>query len=191
MTVKDDIHGLAMAWFAEFEPLIRQALGSRVHGRGNIDDLAQEVYLRILRIPQPELVANPQAYLYRVAVNVAAEWRQRAAQALEHSSEPLDDLAATRNLERETGDTERDKTVQEALADLPIASRTAVILHTRDGLTYEQIAEHMGVTRRAVKRYIANGYANLRERLQAIAPTPALGGTGNRRAASRTAGEQP
>ena len=191
MTGTDDMHSPAMDWFAEFEPLIRQALGSRIHGRGDIDDLAQEVYLRVLRIPQPELVTNPRAYLYRVAVNVAAEWRQRAAQALEHSSEPLDDLTAARNLEREAGDTERDRMVQEALAILPTAIRTAVILHTRDGLTYEQVAKHMGVTRRAVKRYIANGYAKLRERLQAVAPTPALGGAGNLRVSSRTAGERP
>jgi len=40
-----------------------------------------------------------------------------------------------------------------------------LILHTRDNLTYEEIAVHMGVSRRAVKRYVANGYAVLREAL--------------------------
>ena len=29
-------------------------------------------------------------------------------------------------------------------------------------MTYQQVAEHLGVSRRAVKRYVANGYAALR-----------------------------
>ena len=190
MTGRDDQHGLAERWFAEFEPLIRQALGSRISGRRDIDDLAQEVYLRILRIPEPELVANPQAYLYRVAINAASEWVQRAAEALEHASEPLDQLASPHDPEREAGITERDRRIREALAELPIASRTAVILHTRDGMTYKQIAVHMGVTRRAVKRYVANGYAALRARLQAVAPATAPAGTGALRASGSTVEDQ-
>ena len=159
-----------MAWFEEFEPLIRQALRTRARDRADIDDLAQEVYLRVLRIPQPELVANPQAYLYRVAINVAQEWRQRASQSLDHSSEPLSDLATAEDIEQDTDDKERELAVRQALAQLGNASRSAVILHTRDGLTYDEIARYMGVTRRAVKRYIANGYAELRERLAMLAP---------------------
>ena len=43
-----------------------------------MDDAAQEVFLRLLRYDRGELVENPQAYLFKVATNVAAEWSIRA-----------------------------------------------------------------------------------------------------------------
>ena len=45
---------------------------------------------------------------------------------------------------------------------LPLNHRTALVLHVANDLTYPQIATHMGVTRRQVKRYLAKAYARLR-----------------------------
>ncbi len=170
MAKPDNSQRLAAEWFQQFQSVIRQALSSRIGRVADIDDLAQEVYLRLLRVPEPELVENPQGYLYRVALNVAEEWRQRAAQSREHSSDPLSGLVAGEDLEREAGNKERDRLVQRSLAGLPPASRTALILHVRDGLTYDEVAAHMRVTRRAVKRYVAKGYAALRRELAVFGP---------------------
>jgi RNA polymerase sigma factor (sigma-70 family) len=165
MSEKRDSHKYALEWFEEFQTLIQHALSSRINRPADIDDLAQEVYLRLLRVPKPELVENPKSYLYRVALNVAEEWRQRAAQRLNHSSEDLSGLVAQENIEVDARRAEREELVKQSLASLSKANRTAIILHIRDGMTYEEVGVHMGVTRRAVKRYIANGYALLRERL--------------------------
>ena len=56
----------------------------RVRIRADAQDLAQEVYLRLLRTSQIDLIAEPQAYLYRMASNVAAEWRMRACESKPH-----------------------------------------------------------------------------------------------------------
>ena len=170
MVKSGNSHRLAAEWFQQYQSVIRQAVERRIGRVADVDDLAQEVYLRLLRVPEPELIENPQGYLYRVALNVAEEWRQRAAQSREHSSDPLSGLATGEDLERETADKQRDRFVQESLAGLPRASRTALILHVRDGLTYAEVAIHMQVTRRAVKRYVANGYAALRQELAAFGP---------------------
>lgn len=158
-------HQQAMKWYQQFSGVIEYALESRIGRRADVDDLSQEVYLRLLRIAKPELINNPQAYLYKVALNVAEEWRQRAAQRYEHSEELLGDMAADEHVERMTRDQEREMMIRKALAALPLSNRTAVILHTRDGMTYEQVAKHMGTSRRAVKRYIAEGYRALRKPL--------------------------
>lgn len=170
MPEKRDSHQYAAAWFEQFQTVIQYALTSRTSRSADINDLSQEVYLRLLRIPKPELVVNPQSYLYRVALNVAEEWRQRAAQRLNHSSEELYGLVAQENIEDDARRKEREKLIQRSLASLSQADRTAVILHIRDGMTYEEVGVHMGVARRAVKRYIANGYAVLRERLHVLDP---------------------
>ena len=88
-----------------------------------------------------------------------------------HSSDTLDELESNEQPAKSAELEQRDAAVQAALAKLPLAARTALLLQLRDGLTYEQIAEHMGVTRRAVKRYVANGYAELRQELQVFEPT--------------------
>jgi RNA polymerase sigma factor (sigma-70 family) len=157
---------LAIEWYLGSLSRVRQALSSRLDRREDIDDLAQEVYLRLLRVPQLDLVQNPQAYLYRVALNVAQEWRQRAAQSLDHGV-ALDGLIAEDDPLDEVMRAELDANTYDILKALPLTLRTALILHVIDGLTYEQVAEHMGVSRRAVKRYVAIGYASLRDRLSA------------------------
>jgi RNA polymerase sigma-70 factor (ECF subfamily) len=151
-------------WYLDSVGRVRQALSSRLSRPEDIDDLAQEVYLRLLRAPRPDLIKNPQAYLYRIALNVAQEWRQRAAQAMDHGG-IVEALEAEGDPEDESASLELDEAVLEIIQGLPLTQRSALILHVIDGMTYEQVAEHMGVSRRAVKRYVANGYAALRGRI--------------------------
>jgi DNA-binding CsgD family transcriptional regulator len=40
-----------------------------------------------------------------------------------------------------------------------------IFLKLREGMTNEEIARHLGITQRMVKRYLASGYAELRVRL--------------------------
>jgi RNA polymerase sigma-70 factor (ECF subfamily) len=144
---------------------VRQALSTRLSRPEDVDDLAQEVYLRLLKAPRPDLIKNPQAYLYRIALNVAQEWRQRAAQALDHGG-IVETLEAQEDPVEASATLEEDETVLQGIRELPPHQRSALILHVIDGLTYEEVADHMGVSRRAVKRYVANGYAALRERME-------------------------
>jgi RNA polymerase sigma-70 factor (ECF subfamily) len=153
-------------WFLESRSQIRRALRTRLSRAEEIDDLAQEVYLRLLRVPQPQLVENPTAYACRIALNVAQKWQQRAAQALDHGA-PLDDIEAVDDPQRETSTLQEYTRVFRCLKALPVAQRTAIILHVVDGLTCQEVADHMGTSRRAVKRYVANGYTAIRSSLVA------------------------
>ena len=126
------------------------------------------MYLRLLRVEQPELISDPSSYVYRVALNVAEEWRLRAAQALEHSSDALETMESDQDPEQSAAQTERQAAMRRALEALPSAMRSAMVLHVQQDMTYEQVAEHMGVSRRAVKRYIAKGYAATRVALAGI-----------------------
>lgn len=133
----------------------------------DLPDLAQEVYLRLLRIERPELIRDPRSYVYRVALNVAEEWRLHAAQSKEHSSDAIDTLESTDAPEESVVKDRQQQIVRRAVEDLPLAIRGALLLHVHRDMTYEQVAEHMDVSRRAVKRYLANGYAALRDAVEA------------------------
>ena len=140
-------------------------LERRVGTRVDAQDLAQEVYLRLLRAEQLDMVIEPQAYLYRVASNVAAEWRMRAAQSRPHSDAELATLVDATNPETLVDDALDHARFDAALSGLAPMLRAVLFLKLRDGMTHEQIARHLGITPRMVRRFLTTGYAQMRKRL--------------------------
>ena len=63
-----------------------------------------------------------------------------------------------------------EKAVRAALAQLPDAQREAILLHRFEGLSFAEIAEHVGLTESAVKVRAHRGYERLRELLKGVWP---------------------
>jgi DNA-directed RNA polymerase specialized sigma24 family protein len=59
--------------FAEHGRSLQAFLFRRVRKHPDAAELAQEVYVRMLRVRDMESVRNPEAYLYTVASNLAKE----------------------------------------------------------------------------------------------------------------------
>jgi DNA-directed RNA polymerase specialized sigma24 family protein len=75
-------------WFREWRlPLRRFLARQRAGCAADIDDIAQEVFLRLLRYDRSELIDYPQAYLFKIASNVSAEWAMRSSRRMPHHSE--------------------------------------------------------------------------------------------------------
>lgn len=165
MVIQEQQANLVEDWYDRWHSLLVRLLSDRLTDRNEAQDIAQEVFLRLLRVDTLDLVKNPRAYLYRVAVNVAGEWRLRARQRKPHSSKELDELVSVEDLERTLERQQTGEAVRRALEELPLTLRQVLVLHCRDNMTYEQIAEELGITRRMVKRYVARGYAEMRERM--------------------------
>ena len=130
-----------------------------------LQDLAQEVYLRLLRVDRLDLIRRPRShYLLRIAANVLHEWRLKARWTQQMDC-TLEEVPSDDNLEHHTASMLRGERLWAEVNHLPMAPRIALILHTRDELSYEQIAIKMNVTPRMVKRYLLSAFARLRERL--------------------------
>ena len=158
---------LVLNWRERWHPFVLQILARALPVRADVSDLAQEVYLRLLRIEKLDLIRNPRAYLYRVSINIADEWRLRSAKmpTVPEDAVPEATFAATNtnNLEDWLSRQQNRAMIEAALLALPVNQRTALVLHVMKDLTYPQIATHMGVTRRQVKRYLAKAYERLRQ----------------------------
>jgi RNA polymerase sigma factor (sigma-70 family) len=153
-------------WFRQWHLPLRRFLARRRAGSSaDIDDIAQEVFLRLLRYNRSELIDFPQAYLYKIAANVSAEWATRSNRRMPHNSAWLTNLADTlcpaEELEREAVDAE----LELAINALPTRSREIIRLHFNECMSREDIARRMGITRRMVKRDLARAYATLRTSL--------------------------
>jgi RNA polymerase sigma-19 factor, ECF subfamily len=147
----------------------------RVRNANDAQDIAQEAYLRLLRFERVDLIRDPQGYLFRVAANLAREHQLRQAK------EPLDIRAATDLLLLEAGcDRLEDSVDREArlaqlyrvIAGLDPRHRAVLLLHRRDGMTYEEIATELGISFHTVKKYLSIALAACRAALPAQESEP-------------------
>lgn len=165
-------HSRLAMWFRELQlPLRRFIAGRRGIVPADLDDVAQEVFLRLLRYQREELVTDPRGYLFKIAANVASEWSMRARQRFPHDSTWLDELTDDRDATDEMDRTQRNAELHRALGELPPRAREVLRLHFGEGLNHEMISVRLGVTRRIVKRDIVQAYARLRLALTATAET--------------------
>lgn len=168
------------AWFEMWRVGMRRWLSSRSSIQAaDLDDVAQEVFLRLLRYSDDAVVEYPQSYLFRIATNVVNEWRERARNSLPHDDTWLADLQIEPDAEPESSVEHElvNEHVRRAVSRLPPRQQKVLLLHIRDDLTYKQIAVKLKLTPRVVRRDIARAYADLRCEMSATD----LGGHGTRR----------
>jgi len=164
MTTPDWSQQIA-AWADEWHGDLVKFLARRTTTPADAQDLAQEVYLRLLRVDRLDLVRQPRSYLLRIAANLLHEWRLKAQQRKPHHADMIDTLPSLDNPESDTAAALRARRMAAELGRLPEPVRIALVLQVRDGLSYEEIATRMNVTPRMIKRYLLTAFARLRERV--------------------------
>jgi RNA polymerase sigma-19 factor, ECF subfamily len=149
-------------WRQRWNRSLFQFLRRRVRSSVDVQDLAQETYLRLLRARDLNEVRNPLAYLLQVASHVALEWCDR--QPRSDSMVVLDeDMLVDGQLpELELEARLSQQRLEEALASISPMMRAVVLLRLRDERSYQEIAAELRITDRQVRRYLARGYERLR-----------------------------
>lgn len=146
---------------------LQRFLLRRVGDRHDADDLSQEVFARLLRIENAEIIRNPLAYLLGIASHVVREFRQRRQRAgVIFDSDMAESLAE--NLEaspRSLGNTEHIELqdwLAAALKQLPPTHQVVLLLVKRDGLSYEEAASATGLSVHTIEKYLVEARARLR-----------------------------
>jgi RNA polymerase sigma factor (sigma-70 family) len=155
--------------FAQHGGALQAFLHRRVRRHPDAAELAQEVYLRMLRIADLETIRNPEAYLYTVASNLAKEHarRTRKDSAALDVDDPLvqEQLAELPAMAGELDTEQRVARLREVLQQLPPKCHAAVILQYWHGLSYEEIAQRLGVSTHMVKKYLSQALVHCRRRM--------------------------
>ena len=142
---------------------LHRFLVRRLRSVQHAQDLAQEAYLRLLRVEQVELVRKPRAYLYRIAANLVSEFRLRERRALVVFDSEAVDEAEQAVSDIQPGD-ESDRMasaeqIEALLAQLPALYRAIFVMRKRDGLSYPEIAQQLEISVHTVKKYLARAVA--------------------------------
>jgi len=155
--------------FAEHGSALQRFLRRRVRRKTDAQDLAQEVYVRMLRISDPGAIRNPVLYLYTVANNLVKEHSvldQRRAGDLDiEAAPPHEQLETLPAFEGELDAVQRITRLRSVLTQLRPKCRAAVVLRFTHGLTYREIAIRLGVSPQMAKKYVAQALTHCRRRM--------------------------
>jgi RNA polymerase sigma factor (sigma-70 family) len=151
-----------LEWRQRWNRSLLQFLRRRVRSSVDVQDLAQETYLRLLRAQDLSEVRNPLAYLLQVARHVALEWGDR--QPRSDSMVVLDEdmLVDDQLPELELDALLSQQRLEEVLASASPMMRAVLLLRLRDERSHPEIAVALRITDRQVRRYLARGYERLR-----------------------------
>ena len=146
---------------------VEQYLATRVANPDDARDLAQEAFRRLLRLEDAEFIQQPEAYLFRIAVNLAYEHRlkQRTSLIDPHAVIEEDDeaLATPKTTEELAILRQRIEHLEAALSTMAPNVQAALIYQRRDGMTYAEIAQRLGVSTSMVKKYLHAALIRCRE----------------------------
>lgn len=134
-------------------------LAARLRNAADIADLAQEVYLRLLRVQRHDQIRNPEAYLLTIASHVAQQ-HALASAASPETMDVTDELVDARLAEEADPVAalhleQRLAALDRALSRLSPKARAVFVLQRRDGCTLDEIAVRLGISRSMVKKYLA------------------------------------
>src|SRR3979411_2148438 len=131
---------------------VRSFLATRMrHASADVPDLVQEVFLRLLRVPDHETIRNPQAYLYTIAGHVLHQYTLGRALV----AEPIDpadiavELGASLDSDPATAVEleQRFELIGKDLEQLSPRAYTTLMMFRCEGATLTEIGKRLGVSR--------------------------------------------
>ena len=151
------------AYMSKRDDLVR-FFAARLRSMAAAEDLVQDLYVRVASLESGERVENPSAYLYRLASNLMldrlrSERRSGArdnAWVQDHRTEVGGEgVVDAPSAEQSVAARQRLAQVARAIAELPPKTKRAFELHKLQGLTQEETARALGVSRKTVEKQIS------------------------------------
>ncbi|PWJ56189.1 RNA polymerase, sigma 29 subunit, SigE [Quadrisphaera granulorum] len=177
-----------------WDELVREH-SARVHrlayrltgNRDDADDLTQEVFVRVFRSLDSYVPGTFEGWLHRITTNLFLDQTRRRRRLrfdalTEEIAARLPDRGAGPERAFEAGRFDVD--VRAALERLSPDFRAVVVLADVEGLTYDEVADVLGVKSGTVRSRLHRARAQLRRHLEHRAPAPrrtgprAIGGPG-------------
>ena len=160
--------GLVERLFAEQRGALKAFFRRRTR-TADAADLAQEVYLRMLRIRDPRAIRDPVLYLFTVANNLVKEQgvldRRRATDVDIEAVATPEQLCVLPNFEGERDAAQRSARLQAVLKQLGPKCQAAVILRFTHELSYREVAGRLGVSPQMARKYVEQALSHCRRRM--------------------------
>lgn len=155
-------------FFEHYEELIR-TWTRRLRNRQEAEDLAHDTFVRVLEAKSVQ-VEQPRAYLHQTARNIAVDAYRREDRREAMELGALDQMPPSGDPEHFMHAIQLADSIEQALSELPLNCRKIFIWQKIEGLTQQEIAERLGLSKNMVEKYMIRTLRHLRDRLDAMAP---------------------
>lgn len=155
--------------FREHNEALIRFLALRLRSQQEAKEVAQEAYVRLLKLDQPGAVSFLRAFLFKTAANLAVDRirHEQATRRVKLEMKFLDELSGQPTPEQSANDAQELRLAECLIDELPPKCRRAFLLHKIYGLDLPDIARQMGVGERMVRTYVVRAVLYCRAGLDA------------------------
>ena len=134
------------------------------------EDVAQEVFLRVLRHGRElDRVRNQKAWVAKIAWRTAVDRLKRREQPEEDVTSAIEDLRGDRlSMDDALAERQRMELLRAMIASLPRDLREPLVLSTVQEMSNSDIAEVLGIPEASVRTRMARARTMLRQKLEAL-----------------------
>ncbi len=163
--------------FQQHQSALKRFISRYLRNNQDIEDVAQEAFLRAYIIGQREKVPQPKSLLFRIAKNVAvSELRLKSRRITDYIEDQVssDVLLDEGTLEDEVMARQKLGIHCEAVASLAPQCRRVYLMRKVYGMPHKEIAERLGIAVSTVEKHLIRGVElcdnYVRERMGDVAP---------------------
>ena len=157
--------------FRRYRPEIARYASRTLGDDGRAEDVVQEIFLSALRgIQSLDRPAGFKPWLYRIAHNACVDQMRRRGRSEEvpfdaHALRPAEEIRLFRQMPSShaaLAQKEDFRHLRQALTDLPPSQAEILVLRELEGLSYDEIALRMSISRAAVESMLFRARRSLR-----------------------------
>lgn len=156
---------LATRVYKEFGPALNAYLRANLRCMEDANDLAQEVYLRILRLEDVAKIRSLKSFTFTIAKNLLRDKSRRCTTKLAANCIHEDDVALSTQNDDPLQMLEADecaRNIRRILGELRPACREAYLLSRTHEFSYAMISRYMGISVSMVEKHISSALRALR-----------------------------
>jgi RNA polymerase sigma-70 factor (ECF subfamily) len=161
-----DFHDFLASLYAQHRHAFRRLASSRLLAGADAEDVVQEAFVRVLAMDCSIPITSPLGLLTRILSNIATD-RHRADKVRERhvESDGEWETVATKdaNPEENAEAYQLCRLLQETIEKLPPRCREVFVLHRFEGLSHDEIAKRLGVSKNMVEKHIIRALVDLRK----------------------------
>jgi RNA polymerase sigma-70 factor, ECF subfamily len=163
---RQDDEGAFQELVDRYKNLVFAMIARTVQDRSRVEDLAQDVFLRVHRgLPYFRGEARLSTWIYRIVANVCAQAHARAPVPMSLDDERSAPVTASA-MDPQFADIELRDRLEKAVARLPDRQRLLVAAHYLQGVQYEDLADALGLPLGTVKTHLYRAKRQLRRLLE-------------------------
>lgn len=145
--------------FSLCEASLKRFIGRFIYRPDDINDMAQETFLRAYSALNNREIDSPKAYLFKVAKTIALkELARKSRQLTDYIEESQEkEVCEEVTLEENIGAEQKIRLYCDAIAELPPQCRRVFLMRKVQALSHKEIAQTLNISLSAVEKQIAIG----------------------------------